>query len=130
MALSNCLLIQFDCLTFPIPLSRCALATNTKRKPTPILRIAPPLFDQLPTPTQPPWSQQRTRGLRSAVIYIGKINKRGFAYSAIDSVYFDISKFDGCPNHFYTKLVPDGYDVAKALQEEKGDQSVTEDRLS
>ena len=68
--------------------------------------------------------------LPEIVAYIEKIIERGFAYPANGSVYFDVAKFDSCPNHFYAKLVPEAYGDTTALQEGEGDLSVSEDRLS
>uniref|UniRef100_A0A2M4BFA8 Cysteine--tRNA ligase, cytoplasmic n=1 Tax=Anopheles marajoara TaxID=58244 RepID=A0A2M4BFA8_9DIPT len=63
------------------------------------------------------------------VTYIERIIGRGLAYEANGSVYFDVARFDGRPEHHYAKLVPEAYGDARQLQEGEGDLSTGEDRL-
>ncbi|XP_063738059.1 cysteine--tRNA ligase, cytoplasmic isoform X2 [Eleginops maclovinus] len=63
------------------------------------------------------------------VDFVNKVVSNGYGYESNGSVYFDTSKFDGCPHHSYAKLVPEAVGDQKALQEGEGDLSISADRL-
>ncbi|XP_010766784.1 cysteine--tRNA ligase, cytoplasmic isoform X2 [Notothenia coriiceps] len=63
------------------------------------------------------------------VDFVKKVVSNGYGYESNGSVYFNTSKFDGCPHHSYAKLVPEAVGDQKALQEGEGDLSISADRL-
>ncbi|RUS76609.1 hypothetical protein EGW08_015618 [Elysia chlorotica] len=62
------------------------------------------------------------------VTYVQKIIDNGFAYESNGSVYFDTKTFDGCPDHFYCKMVPEAFGDNKALAEGEGELSATTEK--
>ncbi|KAK5935807.1 hypothetical protein CgunFtcFv8_021130 [Champsocephalus gunnari] len=63
------------------------------------------------------------------VDFVKKVVSNSYGYESNGSVYFNTSKFDGCPHHSYAKLVPEAVGDQKALQEGEGDLSISADRL-
>jgi cysteinyl-tRNA synthetase len=68
------------------------------------------------------------------VEYVEKILNNGYAYVTNDgSVYFDSTKFQANPKHFYAKLVPEAFNdtenQSKHMKESEGELSISDDRL-
>ena len=43
-----------------------------------------------------------------------------YRYESNGSVYFDVTRFNESPNHYYAKIVPEAYGDTKALKEGEG----------
>uniref|UniRef100_A0AC34GP63 Cysteine--tRNA ligase n=1 Tax=Panagrolaimus sp. ES5 TaxID=591445 RepID=A0AC34GP63_9BILA len=66
--------------------------------------------------------------------YVEKIINNEYAYVTSDgSVYFDSTKFQANPKHFYAKLVPEAFNdtenEAKHMKEGEGELSISADRM-
>jgi cysteinyl-tRNA synthetase len=62
----------------------------------------------------------------SVIKMVEKICENGFGYEYKGSVYFDTSRFNEHPNHFYGKLEPQNYGNVALLEEGEGQLAATE----